>query len=74
MFKKFNTGGNPFFKSVVTSSPPPVPYTTERLESMTIQGAINKTLILFGILLITGIYNYQLQNTLLMIGGAIAGL
>ena len=41
---------------------------------MTTQGAINKTLILFGILLIPAIYNYQAQNTILMIGGAIVGL
>lgn len=41
--------------------------------TMTTQGAINKTLILFGILMITAIFNYQAQNTVLMIGGAIGG-
>lgn len=41
---------------------------------MTIQGAINKTLILFGILLITGLISYQALNPVLMIGGAIGGL
>lgn len=74
MFKKFNTGGNPFFKGVATSTPPPVPFAAEAQESMTIQGSINKTFLLFGILMVTGIYNYQAQNTFLMIGGAIAGL
>lgn len=42
--------------------------------TMTSQGAINKTLILFGVLLITGLYNFQLQSTTLMIGGAVIGL
>ena len=40
---------------------------------MTIQGAINKTLILFGILLATALINYQAQNMILTVGGAIAG-
>lgn len=41
---------------------------------MTVQGAINKTLLLFGILLITGWISYQMLNPVLMIGGAIGGL
>lgn len=41
---------------------------------MTIQGAINKTFLLFGILLITGYISYQMLNPVLMIGGAIGGL
>lgn len=41
---------------------------------MTIQGAINKTLILFGILMITALISYQALNPVLMIGGAIGGL
>ena len=72
MFKKFNTGGNPFFNKMTSEAAPSVTMTTE--GTMTTQGAINKTLILFGILLIPAIYNYQAQNNLLMIGGAIVGL
>jgi uncharacterized YccA/Bax inhibitor family protein len=41
---------------------------------MTSEGAINKTFILFGILLITALFNYQVQSPVLMIGGAIVGL
>jgi len=74
MLKKFNSGGNPFFKSVLSSSPPPIPFTMDREETMTVQGAINKTLILFAILMVTTIFNYQAQNMVLTIGGAIAGL
>jgi uncharacterized YccA/Bax inhibitor family protein len=42
--------------------------------TMTIQGAINKTLILFGLLLVTAFISYQAPNPVLIIGGAIAGL
>ncbi len=74
MFKRFNQGGNPYLKNALMSSPPPVPYTMEKQETMTTQGAINKTLILFGILMVTAVFNYQAQNLVLMIGGAIVGL
>ena len=74
MFKKLNQGGNPFLKNALTATPPPVPYAAERQETMTTQGAINKTLILFGILMVTAVFNYQAQNMWLTIGGAIAGL
>lgn len=73
MIKKLSGGGNPLlrnsFNADTTSS---ATYTRE--ETMTSQGAINKTLILFGILMITAIYNFQAQSTVLMIGGAILGL
>ncbi len=72
MLKKFNTGGNPFFNKMTSESSPSLTMASE--GTMTTQGAINKTLILFGILLIPAIYNYQAQNTILMIGGAIVGL
>lgn len=74
MFNKFNQGGNPMLKNALTSPPPPVPFTMEKQETMTTQGAINKTLILFGILMVTAVFNYQAQNMMLMIGGAIVGL
>ena len=72
MLKKFATGGNPFFNNMNSASSSSVPLA--EVGTMTTQGAINKTLILFGILLIPAIYNYQAQNTVLMIGGAIVGL
>jgi len=72
MNKKFITGGNPFFNKMTSEASSTVTMAAE--GTMTTQGAINKTLILFGILLIPAIYNYQAQNNLLMIGGAIVGL
>ena len=72
MLKKFTSGGNPFFNNMNSASSSSV--SIAETGTMTTQGAINKTLILFGILLIPAIYNYQAQNTVLMIGGAIIGL
>ena len=46
----------------------------EQYEVMTMEGAINKTLMLFGILLITTYFSYQMPNGFLLIGGAIGGL
>ena len=43
-------------------------------EKMTVQGAINKSFILFGILLLTSIYSFGNPSSLLMWGGAIGGL
>jgi uncharacterized YccA/Bax inhibitor family protein len=74
MFKKFSGGGNPLLRNALTSAPPPIPLVAEQAGTMTTQGAINKTLILFGILLITAVLNFQAQNPILMIGGAIVGL
>ena len=79
ILKKFTTGGNPYLKGALTSSPPPVPSTSinssalDVTDSMTIQGAINKTFILFGILVLTAILNYQAHNMFLMIAGGIGG-
>jgi len=44
-----------------------------RGEAMTVQGAITKTLILTGILLLTAIFGYSSPNPLFMWGGAIGG-
>ncbi len=41
---------------------------------MTIQGAMNKTFILFGIMILTAAVNFSMANPFLTIGGAIAGL
>lgn len=74
MFKRFNEGGNPMLKNALTQTHPPVTYSGEKAETMTTQGAINKTLLLFGILMVTAIFNYQAQNMWLTIGGAVVGL
>ena len=73
MFKKFAGGGNPLLRNSLTNAPASS-ISIEQEGPMTIQGAINKTLILFGILLITGLISYQALNPVLMIGGAIGGL
>jgi uncharacterized YccA/Bax inhibitor family protein len=48
----------------------PITYT----EKMTVQGAINKSFILFALLLVTAIFGYQTASMPLTIGGAIGGL
>ncbi len=72
MNKRFSNMGNPMLKKSFASNASATDTFTQE-GTMTSQGAINKTLILFGILLLTGIYNFQLQSNVLMIGGAIVG-
>lgn len=72
MLKRFNQGGNPFLTKAL-NSPPPVPSALQSEGVMTIQGAINKTLILFSILMVTAVFNFQAQNIYLTIGSAILG-
>lgn len=43
-------------------------------ERMTVQGAVNKTLLLSAILLATAVYGFSVANPALMIGGGIVGL
>ncbi len=43
-------------------------------ERMTVAGAINKTFLLFGIMMITAIISYAMPNQLFLWGGAIGGL
>lgn len=49
-------------------------YETAGYAPMTLQGAINKSYILMGILLLTGMIGYSMPNPIFMIGGAIGGL
>lgn len=73
MNSRFSGGGNPMLKngfSQTTSTS----YVSNDQDVMTSQGAINKTFILFGVMLITAFFNFQTQSSVLMIGGAIAGL
>ncbi len=78
-FKKFTESSNPMlkenaFKSAadkallngsgeVVSGPP-----------MTVAGAINKTFILFGLMIITALISYAMPSNIFMFGGAIGGL
>jgi uncharacterized YccA/Bax inhibitor family protein len=48
--------------------------TISRGETMTVQGAINKTFILSAIMLATAVFGYASPNPLFMWGGAIGGL
>jgi len=73
MLKKFSGGGNPFLNKGLSNNSIST-ITLHQEGSMTVQGAINKTLLLFGILMITAIFSYQAQNPVLMIVGAVAGL
>lgn len=43
-------------------------------EKMTVSGAVNKSFILFGIMMITTVFSYQAPSALFMYGGAIGGL
>jgi uncharacterized YccA/Bax inhibitor family protein len=43
-------------------------------EKMTVAGAVNKSFILFGIMMITTLISFQAPSKLLMIGGALGGL
>lgn len=49
-------------------------FDTTAYVPMTIQGAINKSYILMGILLVTALIGYSLPNSIFLIGGAIGGL
>ena len=46
----------------------------DRGERMTVQGAVNKSFILFGIMLLTSLVSYAFPSKLFMFGGAIGGL
>ena len=48
--------------------------TRESNDVMTINGAINKTLILFGLLLVTTFFSYTMPSTILMWGGLFGGI
>jgi uncharacterized YccA/Bax inhibitor family protein len=49
-------------------------YTLNGEDTMTISGAINKTLILFSILMVTSVASYMMPSTFLLITGCIGGL
>jgi len=74
MANKFSTGGNPFLRNGFgsdTDSGSSISMTGE--GTMTVQGAINKSFILFGLLLLTSVWSFQAPNYIFLIGGAIVG-
>ncbi len=80
MLKRFSGVGNPFLRSGINSTTGTSNWNDTstlsgtREGTMTVQGAINKTFMLFGLLLLTAVISYQAPNPVLIIGGAIAGL
>jgi uncharacterized YccA/Bax inhibitor family protein len=80
MLKRFTGGGNPFLQKGIESTAESTPWAGHQTSSvtqdgaMTKQGAINKTFILFGLLLFTAWIGYQFPSPVLIIGGAIGGL
>jgi len=70
MANKFSTGGNPFLQNGFKDGAS-IAVTGE--GTMTVQGAINKSFILFGLLMITAVWSFQSPNKILIIGGAIVG-
>ncbi len=78
MSSRFSTGGNPFLQNGFNSDANTNAYSGSAASAtgegtMTIQGAINKSLILFGLLLLTAVWSYQAPSKVLIIGGAIVG-
>ncbi len=73
-FKRFNQSSNPFFGEKAMSKVQEEMYTDQSLEKMTVSGSVNKSLILFAILLATTVVSYQIANPILTFGGAIGGL
>jgi uncharacterized YccA/Bax inhibitor family protein len=70
MASRFSTGGNPFLQNGFKDGAS-IAVTSE--GTMTVQGAINKSFILFGLLMITAVWSFQSPNKTLIIGGAIVG-
>ncbi len=73
----FSSSHNPFMKEEAyrkSSSEVLDAGLIERGERMTVQGAINKSFILFGIMLITTAVSFAFPSPLFMWGGAIGGL
>lgn len=66
-------GSNPMLReSVMERNSRTISYTG--VERMTVAGAVNKTVILTGIMLLTAFYAFANPSQLLIFGGAIAGL
>ena len=66
---RLNKSNNPMIKEEVLKGN----ITTDRREVMTVQGGVNKSFILFGILLMTFMVGYTAPNQIFMYGGMIGG-
>ena len=72
---RFKESSNPFFSErAVQRAQGESHEVASSGETMRVSGAINKTFILFAILLATTVLSYQMASPILTIGGAIAGL
>lgn len=72
--KNMFSSSNPMFGEKMYQDPTLVPSDITGSNMMTVQGAINKTLMLFGLLLATSLVGYMFPNPLFIWGGAIGGL
>lgn len=68
------SSSNPMFGEKMYQDPTLVPSDITGSNTMTVQGAINKSLMLFGILLATSLIGYMNPNPILIWGGGIGGL
>lgn len=77
-FDKFNKSSNPFLKEDNYKNAAQSEVLDGEMvysgEVMTVNGAVNKTLVLSAILLFTTVISYAMMNPILMWGGAIGGL
>lgn len=70
-FDRLTKSNNPLLKEAVSGSSP---ITRPGSGAMTISGGINKSFMLFGILLVVGAYAYMNPHPYFMIGGILAGI
>jgi len=76
---KFNNSNNPFmkedkYKSTSVNAPLDSDLIVDSSERMTVSGAVNKTFILTGLMLITSLFSYANPSTMLMYIGIFGGL
>jgi uncharacterized YccA/Bax inhibitor family protein len=71
---RFNQSNNPLFGDRAMNKVQGDMTMEHSGQPMTISGSINKSFILFAILLATTVLSYQMANPILTFGGAIAGL
>lgn len=81
-FKKFTESSNPIMKEEVYRKVSDQTLDGEFMEDgslaagqrMTVSGAINKTFILFGLMMITTVISFMMPSMIFLLGGAIGGL
>jgi uncharacterized YccA/Bax inhibitor family protein len=74
----FSSSGNPFMREEAFQNNSNSPLDSNFIEvsanRMTVSGAVNKTFILFGLMLLTSVASYVYANPLFIIVGAVGGL